>query len=164
MALLRVGLALAGLRCIDRVGCTEMWIVHDGDVRIEDKQSRNLGKLEACDVFGDKALLVDEQPGVHLKYEFSAFAVSTNVTVLSLSRTALWALRDESHNIDLSVRRASHTLQSSDTSFYIPEDDNLASVHRRIDQLEEEMNGKMDTVITMLKRLESGNVRSDQHR
>ena len=136
---------------------TEMWIVHDGHVRIEDKQSRNLGQLGTCDIFGDKALLLDEQPGVHLKYEFSAFAISTNVTVLSLSRSALWALRNGSHDIDLCVRRASHSLKGGDESLHVPEDDTLTALNQRMAEMQDqqdELNAKMDNVITMLRRLE----------
>ena len=94
----------------------EMYIVERGIVQVtvtnySSVGQRVLGKLKMNDVFGEIGALVEESPGRALPRMRTAFAITHDCRLLSLSFSQLLKLRSESWSIDVAVGQAAAKLQ-----------------------------------------------------
>eukprot|EP01047_Picozoa_sp_COSAG01_P127121 COSAG01_NODE_56354_length_319_cov_0.581818_1_plen_106_part_11 len=94
-----------------------MFVVEKGIVQItitDDAVSgkqRILGKLRMNDVFGELGALVEETPGTPLRRMRTAYAITHDCSLLSLSFTRLLQLRSQSWGIDTAVARAAERIR-----------------------------------------------------
>eukprot|EP01043_Picozoa_sp_COSAG02_P021990 COSAG02_NODE_1129_length_14415_cov_828.291911_7_plen_797_part_00 len=95
----------------------EMFVVEKGIVQItitDDAVSgkqRILGKLRMNDVFGELGALVEETPGTPLRRMRTAYAITHDCSLLSLSFNRLLQLRSQSWGIDTAVARAAERIR-----------------------------------------------------
>ena len=131
---------------------TEMWLVLEGEVRIErggldtGETRQILGKLRFGDYFGELAVLIEETRGVPVRYTRSAYAVTSNCVLMVLSHWDMVSLRRESEALDAAVVRAVEKIRAARPSLFAKapsaqdnangnEGDRLSRLEEKIDRI-----------------------------
>ena len=103
---------------------TEMWLVFEGEVRVErggrdsSEPRQYLGKLRFGEYFGELAVLVEESRGLPARYTRSAFAATANCMLMVLSHSDMITLRHESEALDAAVLRAAAKIRAAKPSMF----------------------------------------------
>ena len=103
---------------------TEMWLVLEGEVRVErggfdtGAPRQILGKLRFGEYFGELAVLIEETRGVPVRYTRSAYAVTSNCVLMVLSHWDMVLLRRESEALDAAVVRAVEKIRAARPSLF----------------------------------------------
>lgn len=134
---------------------TEMWIVFEGEVRIErggadaGTPRQQLGKLRFGEYFGELAVLIEETRGIPVPYTRSAYAATSNCVLMVLSHWDMISLRRESDALDAAVVRAAHKIKMAKPSLFgmaRNAEDGQGNVGERLTRLEE----KMDQILSVI--------------
>ena len=147
---------------------TEMWLVFEGEVRIErgagkDAPRQVLGKLRFGEYFGELAVLVEETPGIPARYTRSAYAASSNCVLMVLSHWDLVVLRRESEALDAAVARAAEKIRAAKPSLFAQagsaRDGLGGTVEERLGRLEasgKRLEEKVDRMLSLVQAAGAG--------
>ncbi len=152
----------------------EMFIVQKGIVQVtiaadgDPSKQRVLGKLRMNDLFGEMGAIVQESPGVPLPRMRTAFAITHDCSLLTLSFDQLIRLRSQSWAIDVAVGRAAEQIRSkrkllfNDKKPAVREHVNIEhfaystmKLHNDIAQVRSEMRSEIETVHTKLDEIKA---------
>ena len=142
---------------------TEMWLVLEGEVRIErggadtGAARQILGKLRFGEYFGELAVLIEETRGVPVRYTRSAYAVTSNCVLMVLSHWDMVLLRRESEALDAAVVRAVEKIRAARPSLFpeapIADDAAYGNEGERLSRLEangRRLEQKVDRLLSMM--------------
>lgn len=142
---------------------TEMWLVFEGEIRIErgggdtGAPRENLGRLRFGDYFGELAVLIEETRGLPVRYTRSAYAATSNCMLMVLSHWDMVVLRNESEALDAAVVEAAEKIKATKPTLFAKArsaEDNVGNVGERLTRLEtsgKRLEDKVDRILSWIE-------------